>query len=73
MVIKIFPLDVYSPVAGEILEVNTVLESSPGKVNESPFDDGWFIKLKLDSEAIKYAETLLDETAYKKVLEDSKH
>ena len=56
------------------MEVNTVLESSPGKVNESPFEEGWFIKIRLDSDAVKHAEqTLLDEAAYKKVLDDAKH
>eukprot|EP01039_Chlorochromonas_danica_P015360 gene15360-18041_t len=38
--------DVYSPVAGEVLAVNSELEGNPGKVNESPLSEGWFIKLK---------------------------
>lgn len=38
--------DVYMPVGGEIVEVNTELDESPAKVNEAPFGDGWLIKIK---------------------------
>ena len=41
--------DVYAPIAGEVMEVNSALEETPGKVNESPFEGGWFIKLKVDA------------------------
>lgn len=39
--------DVYAPVAGTVLEVNSTLESSPEKVNQSPYQDGWLLKLQL--------------------------
>jgi glycine cleavage system H protein len=39
--------DVYSPVAGEIVEVNSALSSAPEKVNKSPFDEGWLFKVKV--------------------------
>lgn len=38
--------DLYSPVGGEIAEVNDVLEDAPELVNQSPYADGWLIKLK---------------------------
>ncbi|MEE8484064.1 MAG: glycine cleavage system protein GcvH [Nitrospinota bacterium] len=38
--------DLYSPVSGEIAEVNGGLESEPELVNSSPFGDGWMIKIK---------------------------
>lgn len=38
--------DVYAPVAGTVAEVNKALEDSPETVNESPYKDGWFFKLK---------------------------
>ena len=38
--------DIYSPVAGTVVAVNSELEDAPEKVNESPFDGGWFFKLK---------------------------
>lgn len=39
--------DVYSPVAGTVIEVNKALDSNPEKVNQSPYVDGWMLKLKL--------------------------
>ena len=39
--------DVYSPLSGEIIEVNGELDSSPEVVNSSPYDDGWFFKVRL--------------------------
>ena len=40
--------DIYAPVAGEVLEINPDLESSPEHVNEDPYEKGWFFKIKLD-------------------------
>lgn len=41
--------EVFTPVAGEIVEVNSALEDAPELVNESSHDDGWFVKLRLSS------------------------
>jgi glycine cleavage system H protein len=38
--------DLYAPVAGAVLAVNAALDGAPEKVNQSPFDDGWMIKLQ---------------------------
>lgn len=38
--------DIYAPVSGEVIAVNEVLEDDPEKVNEYPYEDGWFFKLK---------------------------
>jgi glycine cleavage system H protein len=38
--------DVYSPVSGKIIEVNTLLEDSPGLINSDPYGDGWLFKIK---------------------------
>ncbi len=40
--------DVYMPVGGEIIEVNTGLDANPEKVNISPYGDGWMIKIRPD-------------------------
>ena len=40
--------DVYSPVSGEIIEVNELLLDNPETVNESPYSDGWFYKIQPD-------------------------
>lgn len=39
--------EVYSPVDGEVVEVNGTLEDSPELLNESPYDDGWMFKVRL--------------------------
>ena len=39
--------EVYAPVSGEVVEVNSDLEASPGTVNEDPAGRGWFMKIRL--------------------------
>ena len=39
--------EIYAPVSGEVVAVNSELESSPGAVNEDPAGRGWFLKLKV--------------------------
>ncbi|MEO0443179.1 MAG: glycine cleavage system protein GcvH [Pseudomonadota bacterium] len=41
--------DVYAPLSGELIEVNTALDDSPEIVNESPETEGWFFKVKLSA------------------------
>lgn len=59
--------DVYSPVSGEVTEVNSDLEASPETINESPYDNGWLIKLRLQDET--ELEGLLDASAYQDVVD----
>lgn len=54
--------EVFSPVSGEVVEVNGELETSPAIVNEDPLGAGWFVKLRL-SNPDEFAG-LLDEDAY---------
>ena len=54
--------DLYAPVAGEILEINEALEDAPETVNESPYEDGWIMKVRLDDVAA--LDKLLDADAY---------
>eukprot|EP00240_Pyramimonas_obovata_P006624 CAMPEP_0118956392 /NCGR_PEP_ID=MMETSP1169-20130426/61552_1 /TAXON_ID=36882 /ORGANISM="Pyramimonas obovata, Strain CCMP722" /LENGTH=162 /DNA_ID=CAMNT_0006904419 /DNA_START=829 /DNA_END=1317 /DNA_ORIENTATION=- len=61
--------DVYSPVSGEVVEVNTELEGSPGLVNSSAFKDGWMMKVTLSDKA--EVDTLLNPEAYAKSIEDN--
>ena len=58
--------DVYSPVSGEIIEVNAAVEDNPETVNNSPYDDGWFIKLELSGSA--ELENLLTPDKYRDLL-----
>ncbi len=39
--------DLYMPVSGEVLEVNSSLDSAPETVNSDPYGDGWMVKIKL--------------------------
>ena len=43
--------EVYAPVSGEVVEVNSELESSPGTVNEDPAGRGWFMKIRLTNQS----------------------
>jgi len=38
--------DIYAPVSGTVIAINETLEDAPETVNESPYDDGWFFKLR---------------------------
>jgi|WetSurMetagenome_2_1015567.scaffolds.fasta_scaffold42631_3 glycine cleavage system H protein len=40
--------DLYSPVSGEVIEVNEKAVAKPEIVNKSPYDQGWFIKIRMD-------------------------
>ena len=59
--------DVYSPVSGEITEINEALNDNPEIINASPYDEGWFFKIK--PQDIGELANLLDSEAYKKVSE----
>ena len=41
--------EVFTPIAGEITEVNNGLNDTPEKVNSDPYGDGWFIKIKMEN------------------------
>lgn len=42
--------DLYSPVSGEVVEVNQAVVDDPALVNSSPFEDGWLFRVRLDGE-----------------------
>ncbi len=42
--------DVYSPVSGEVVEVNATLENEPETINSSPFEDGWLFRARISEE-----------------------
>jgi glycine cleavage system H protein len=55
--------DLFMPLSGEITEVNSGLEDAPESVNESPYENGWMIKIKLSDTS--ELDGLLDVAAYK--------
>jgi glycine cleavage system H protein len=54
--------ELFTPVAGEVVEVNKSAVGEPGIINDDPFGDGWLIRLKLSSDA--GAENLMTAEAY---------
>ena len=57
--------DLFIPVSGEILEFNESLNDNPELINESPYDEGWIIKMKVeDSEQLS---ELLDSKSYSEI------
>jgi glycine cleavage system H protein len=62
--------DVFAPLSGEVIAVNTALADDPGRVNRDPSGDGWFFKLHVASAA--ELDELLDEAAYQAFIEGLK-
>jgi glycine cleavage system H protein len=57
--------DLYTPVGGEVVEVNSSLEDAPEKINDDPYGEGWIVKLSTSDEA-----DLLSPEEYEKVVEE---
>ncbi len=57
--------DLYTPVGGEVVEVNSSLEDAPEKINDDPYGEGWIVKLRTTDEA-----DLLSPEEYEKVVEE---
>ena len=54
--------DIYTPVSGEIVEVNEALDAEPNTVNNDAFGEGWICKIKLDDAS--ELDELMDAEAY---------
>lgn len=63
--------DVYAPVGGEVIDVNTALENAPDLMNSDAFGDGWIAKLKLTDAA--QLTSLMNAQAYDALLKEEKH
>ena len=57
--------DVYAPVGGEVVEVNSSLEDAPEKINDDPYGEGWLVKLRTSGEA-----DLLSPEEYENIVEE---
>jgi glycine cleavage system H protein len=60
--------EIKMPVTGVIIEVNTILNDEPGKVNEDPMGTGWFFKLKMND--LGELDGFMDESAYAAFIKD---
>ena len=61
--------DLYAPLSGEVVEVNTDLGGKPELVNSDPFGDGWMIKVKVSDKA--QVDGLLDAAAYDRLTSEA--
>ena len=60
--------DIYAPVTGEIVEVNTGLVTTPERINKDPYEDGWLVKVKVTDK--KDLDGLLSEKEYADFLKE---
>ncbi len=61
--------EVYTPMSGEVIEVNEALEENPELVNTSPYEDGWFFKLKVSDENLVSIDSLMTAEEYSSMLD----
>lgn len=59
--------DVYLPVSGEVLEVNSALPDQPELLNASPYENGWMVRIKLSDPA--ELDGLMDAAAYQALVD----
>lgn len=58
--------ELFSPLAGEVVEINDALDGTPQLVNNDPYGEGWMIRLKVDDAS--ELDGLLDASAYEKLI-----
>ena len=61
--------DIYSPITGEVVEINPALEDEPETVNSSPYADGWLFRAKVGS--TDELEEMMDADGYQAVVDES--
>ena len=61
--------EVYTPLSGEVIEVNEALDDNPELVNTSPYEDGWFFKLKVSDENLGSIDSLMTAEEYSSMLD----
>lgn len=60
--------DLYAPVGGEVVEVNSALADNPAVVNQSPYEDGWMIRIRIpDKTAL---QKLMSSVDYTRMIEE---
>ena len=58
--------DLFMPISGKVLEINTNLEDNPELINTDPYSDGWIIKISISE--FSELDELLDDIAYKNLV-----
>jgi glycine cleavage system H protein len=62
--------DLYAPVSGTVIEVNTALLEDPGSLNDDPMNNGWLIRIEMDTE--KELAALMRVPDYRKLIAEKK-
>ena len=65
--------DLYMPVSGKVVEINSDLETSPELVNSSPYDQGWLIKVEIDNSIMNDKLLTADEYNFPTELPDGSY
>jgi len=60
--------DLYAPLTGEVVEVNAALADNPATVNQSPYGEGWMIRITMAD--AREGDTLMTAAQYRKYVED---
>lgn len=58
--------DLFLPISGKIIEINSNIEDNPEIINEDPYGNGWIVKMEIDD--LDEAEDLLDSESYKNLI-----
>ncbi|MFP4013623.1 MAG: glycine cleavage system protein GcvH [Chitinispirillaceae bacterium] len=59
--------DIFSPISGEVVEINDTLESAPEEINKDPFGSGWLFTVKISDKS--ELDDMMDSEEYEKFLE----
>jgi glycine cleavage system H protein len=62
--------DLYSPIAGKVIEVNSSLSDDPSRINKDPYSDAWLVKIEASDESA--ISGLMDVASYTKLVETLK-
>jgi glycine cleavage system H protein len=63
--------DIYSPVNGEVIEVNNSLSNDPAKINQDPYGEGWIFKIKISNPS--EVNSLMSYSQYEEFLKKQSH
>lgn len=63
--------DIYAPISGTVIAINSALDDAPETVNDDPFGDGWFFKIQPDD--VVQLEELHDAEAYAELCDSEEH
>ena len=61
--------ELYTPLSGEVVEVNDTLEENPELINTSPYEEGWFFKMKVGDENLGSIDSLMTAEEYLSMLD----